>query len=83
MEKMEIVFHALSNYHENIKLMIELNPSKLLDIQLINVEAKYITKGYRKKSKILMHWSSKIPKRYNRITITTDLHRAQDIQHLI
>ena len=73
-------FHALNNYHENIKLTIEINPSKFLDTQLINIEGKYtITKVYRKESKIPIHWSSKIPKRYKRNTITTDLHRAGNI----
>ena len=30
------VFHALNNYHENIKLTTEIRPSKFLDTQLIN-----------------------------------------------
>ena len=71
-----IVFHALNNYHENINLTIEINPSKFLNTQLINVEGKYITKAQRKESKIPIHWSSEIPKRYKRNTIKIDLHRA-------
>ena len=50
-------FHALNNYHENIKLTIELNPSKFLNIQLINVERKYIAKIHRKKKQKPIHWS--------------------------
>ena len=67
-------FHALNNYHENIKLTIEISPSKFLETQIIYVEGKYITKFHRKESKIPIHWSSKIPERYKRNTITTDLH---------
>ena len=67
-DQFDKVFHALNNYHENIKLMIEISPSKFLDTQLINEDGKYITKVYRKESKIPIHWSSKILKRYKRNT---------------
>ena len=36
-DEFEEVIHALKNYHESIKLIIKLSPSKLLDTQLINV----------------------------------------------
>ena len=62
-DEFDEVFHALNNYHENIKLTIEISPSKFLDTQLINIEGKYITKVHRKESKISIHWSSKIYKR--------------------
>ena len=71
-------FHALNNYHENIKLRTGISPSKFLDTQLISEYGKYITKVCRKESKIPIHWSSKIPKQYKRNTITTDLHRARN-----
>ena len=50
------IFHALNNYHENIKLTIEISTSKFLDTQLITVEGKYMTKNHRKKSKIHIRW---------------------------
>ena len=50
------IFHALNNYHENIKLTIAISTSKFLDAQLIAVERKYITKNHRKKSKIHIRW---------------------------
>ena len=78
-DEFDKVFHVLNNYHENIKLMIEISPSKFLDTQLINVEGKYITKVPRKESKIPIHWSSKMPKRNKRNTITTNLHRVGNI----
>ena len=61
MDEFDEVFHALNNYHENIKLTIELSPSKFLDTQLINAEWKYITKVHRKENKTPIHWLSKIP----------------------
>ena len=63
-DEFDKVFHALNNYYENIKLTLEISPSKFLDTQLINEDGKYITKVYRKESKIPIHWSSKIPKQY-------------------
>ena len=78
-DEFDKVFHALNNYYENIKLTLEISPSKFLDTQLINEDGKYVTNVYRKESKIPIHWSSKIPKRYKRNTITTDLHRAGNI----
>ena len=41
-DEFDKVFHALNNYHENIKLTIEISPSKFLDTQLINEDGKYI-----------------------------------------
>ena len=49
------VYYALNNYHENIKLTIEISPLKFLDTQLINEDGKYITKYYRKERKITIH----------------------------
>ena len=79
-DEFDKIFHALNNYHENVKLTIEISPSKFLDTQLINIEGKYIIKVHRKESKIPIHWSSKIPKRYKRNTITIDLHRASNMK---
>ena len=61
MDEFDEAFHAINNYHENIKSTIELSPSKFLDTQLKNIEGKYITKVNRKENKIPIHWSSKIP----------------------
>lgn len=57
-DEFEEVIHALKNYHESIKLIIKLSPSKLLDTQLINVKnilqkfterkGKYLYTGHQK-----------------------------------
>ena len=54
-DKFDKSFYALNNYHENIKLTIEISPLKFLDTQLINEDGKYITKYYRKERKITIH----------------------------
>ena len=73
------VFHAFNNCHENIELIIEISRSKFLHTQLINVDGTYIAKFHRKERKIAIHWPLKIPKRYKRNTITTELHQAVKI----
>ena len=44
------LFKELNSYNENIKLTLEVNPTKLLDTELIR----------EKSTKLTMHWSSKI-----------------------
>ena len=73
------LFNSLNSYHKNIKLTIEVNPTKFLDTQLFNQNGVYNTKVFRKETKIPNHWSSKIPKRYKRNSIKVDLHRAKKI----
>ena len=72
-DELDEAFHALNKCYENIKLTIEISPSKFLDTQLINIEGEYIAKVHRKESKIPIHWSSKIPKRCKRNTITKNV----------
>ena len=43
-DEFDKVFYELNNYHQNIKLTIELNPSKFLDTELICKEGNYSTK---------------------------------------
>ena len=73
------LFFKLNNYHRNIKLTIEISPTKFLDTQLINLNGKIETKVYRKPTKLAAPWSSSIPKRYKRNAINGDLHRSKRI----
>ena len=36
-----VLFERLNSYHPNIKLTIEVNPSKFLDTKLININGTY------------------------------------------
>ena len=45
------LYHSLSNYHKNIKLTIEVRPTKFLDTHLFNQTGTYITQVHRKKPK--------------------------------
>ena len=69
----------LNNYHPNIKLTIEINPTKFLETEIIDNEGTIETKVYRKTTKLTVSWALDIPKRYKRNTINTDLYRAKQI----
>ena len=73
------LFKVLNSYHTNIKLTIEINPVKLLDTHLHNKDGTYVTKVYRKETKIQAHWSSQIPKRCKRNSMKVDLRHAKKI----
>ena len=73
------LFFKLNNYHQNIKLNIEVSPTKLFDTQLVNLNGRIETKVYRKQNKLPNPWSSNIPKRYKRNAINGDLHHAKQI----
>ena len=59
-----VLFDQLNNYHPNIKLTIEVNPSKFLDTKLTNINSAYIFNIYRKNTKLPSPWTSKTPKCY-------------------
>ena len=73
------LFFKLSNDHRNVKLTIEISPTKFLDTQLVNLNGKIETKVYRKPTKLPVPWSSNIPKRYKRNAINGDLHSSKRI----
>ena len=73
------LFKALNSYHKNIKSTIEINPIKFPDTHLHNKDGSYVTKVYRKETKIPPHLFSQIPKRYRRNSIKVDLHRAKKV----
>jgi len=73
------LFNRMNSYHPNIKLTIELNPSKFLDTKLKCINVTYKFNVHRKETKLPIPWTSKVPKRYKRNTIDGDLHRSQRI----
>ena len=64
-----VLFDQLNSYHPNIKLTMEVNPSKFLDTKLTNINGTYEFNIYRKNTKLPSPWTSKTPKRYKRNTI--------------
>ena len=45
------MFDRLNNYHSNIKLTIEVNPSNFLDTKLTNINTAFEFNVYQKKKK--------------------------------
>ena len=79
-DKDDKLFKFLNNYHTNIKLTIEVNPTKFLDTNIIhNNDGTILTSVHRKVTKVTPHWTSSIPKRYKRNAIYGDLSRAYRI----
>ena len=60
----DIIFQNLNMYHPKTNLTIEVNPCKFLDTNVINNQGNITTEVFRKTSKLLVHWSSKVPKWY-------------------
>ena len=73
------LFEKLNNYHSNIKLTIEVNPSKLLDTEITIKNGIIETSVVVRESKLLDHWSSTVSKKYKRNAILGDLHRVHKI----
>ena len=73
------MFKDLNNYHPKLNFTVEVNPVKFLDTRLEFVDGTAVTSVNIKETKLPIPWSSKVPKRYKRNTITGDLHRAQRI----
>ena len=70
------LFEKLNNYHPNIKLTIEVNPTKFVNtgIMIKNgiIEISVVVKEY----KIPNHWSSAVHKKYKQNAILGNIHRA-------
>ena len=74
------LFEDLNKYHPNMKFTVETNPKRFLDTELLWSETGHCTtKVFQKENKLPNSWHSKVPKRYKRNTIKTDLYRAKRI----
>ena len=59
------LLEKLNNYDPNIKLTKEVNPSKLLDTEIMIKNGIIEISVVVKESKMPSHWSSAVPKKYN------------------
>ena len=71
------LFQNLKSYHTNMKLILEENPRKFLDTEIIRKNNTISTQVFTKLTKLPVHLSSKIPTNYKRNAITSELHRAK------
>ena len=75
----QILFLMLNSYHPNIKFTLEQNPKRFLDTQIIKESNVVKTQVFVKKSVYPVHWSLKVPFRYEKKAINGELHRAKKI----
>ena len=54
--------------------MLEVNPTKFQDAELVRENAETTTQVFSKSAKLPVHWSSEIPVGYKRNAITGELH---------
>ena len=69
----------MNSYHPNIKLTLEVNSRKFLDTEIMVKNGIIETSVIVKESKTHNHWSSAVPKKYQRNVILGDLHRTHKI----
>ena len=73
------LYQKLIMHHNNIKLTIEENPTKFLDIEIVRHNSAVITKLFTRSKKFPVRWSSNIPLRFKHNAITGEPHRANKI----
>ena len=77
--KEDLLFKKLNNYHPKTKLTIEINPPKLLDIEIIILNNEVATSALRKERELPVPGEYKVPKHYKRNTLLRELHRVKKI----
>ena len=77
--QVDLLFNDLNNYHQNIKLTLELHPKRFLDINLEFQNGILKTSVHLKETKWPTSWNSKIAKKYKHNVIIGDLHRSKRI----
>ena len=73
------LFEELNSHNENIKLTLEVKPTKFLDTELVRENGEITMQVFSKSTKLPVQWSPKIPVRYKRNAITGELNRAKRI----
>ena len=73
------LFQKLNNNHPNMKYTVEIRPEIFLDKKIVYSNDVITTEVKRNDRKLPVHWSSKVPKRYKRNAIISDLNRATRI----
>ena len=73
------LFQKLNSNHPNMKPTVEVKPEIFLDTKIVFSNDVITTGLKRSKRKLPVHWSSKVPKRYKRNAINSDLNKATRI----
>ena len=74
------LYDGLNNYHPEVKLIIEANPLRFLDTEIIHNNGLIETRIHRKKTKLTTPSISNITKKNKLNTIKAELYRAKLIR---
>ena len=74
------LYDGLNNYHPEVKLIIEANPLRFLDTEIIHNNGLIETRVHRKKTKLTTPSISNITKKNKLNTIKAELYRAKQIR---
>ena len=66
------LFEKLNNNHLRINYTIKTESKKFLNTKMLSKHDKIMTKVFCIEKKFSVHWSSKLPKRYQKNAITSD-----------
>ena len=69
-------FQKLNNNHPNMKYTAEVKPEIFLDTKIVYSNDVIATEVKRNDRRLLVHWSSKVPKWYKRNAAISDLNKA-------
>ena len=69
----------LISYQKNIALTLETSPKNLLGTEIIRTEPGTRTQVYNKAKKLPVHWPLRVPFKYKRNAIISDLQKAKRI----
>ena len=75
----DTLFKKLNEYHPNMKFTIEENPEHFLDTTINRQQNTITTSLYTKPHKLPILWTSRIPSKYKKNAIRTELYRAREI----
>ena len=75
----DTLFKKLNSYHPNTKFTVDPNPDQFLDTAIHRENDNITTSVYTKPNKLPIPWTSRIPKKYKRNSLKTELYRAKQI----
>ena len=69
---------GLKKFSSQTQIYFEEEPNKFLDSEFVKISDRlyFSIKVFHKPNKLPMHWSSQMPRRYERNAVTCELHRA-------
>ena len=70
------LLQKLNSNHPNMKYTVEVKPEIFFDTKIVYSNDVITTEVKRNERKLPIHWSSKVPKRYKRNAVISDLNRA-------